>query len=689
MLPFQVSEGLDGGIIIHLRFLQQTQVFNPVQILAMLMSYLKEITEKNMESKVSDCVIGIPSYFTDLQRRSYISAAEIAGLRPLRLLHDCTATALGYGIYKTDFPSTGPSYVVFVDVGHCDTQVTLASFEAGSMKIKAHAFDRCLGGRDFDEVLFDYFAEKFKEEYSIDVYGNVRACIRLRAACEKVKKVLSANAEAPLNIECLMDEKDVKGHIKREEYEKLCLGLVERIKVPCNKVLGNAGLTVDKIYSVELVGSGSRVPAIVKMLSGLFNREPSRTLNASECVARGCALQCAMLSPVYRVRDYEVQDSLPFSIGLSTEEGPICTLTNGILFPRRQPIPSVKILTLHRSNMFQLEAYYADQNDVPPGVSPKISCFKIGPFNVSHGGKVKVKVKVQLNLHGIITIESASLFEDQEDETNMTNTEKVDSDFPTGVSSDTGANIVEDGIHVHPKSSGIPADGTSKSSHSRRVEVPVSETVFGGMTKAQLSEAHDKEHRLVQQDQLMERTKDRKNALEAYVYDMRNKLSDAYRSYATDSERESISKDLQQTQDWLYEDGDDETEMVYASRMAELKKLVDPIESRYKDEEARVQATRDLLKSIVEYRTTVKSIASGDKDVVLKECLKAEQWLREKTQQQDALPKNTEPVLWSSDIRRRAEALDMTCKQLLQPKASPPRSDGNKASNQSHKTANM
>ncbi|RVW99526.1 Heat shock 70 kDa protein 16 [Vitis vinifera] len=210
MFPFETSEGPDGGILIHLQYL-------------------------------------------DLQRRAYLYAAEIAGLKPLRLLHDCTATALGYGIYKTDFSS----------------------------------------------------AAQFKEQYNIDVYSNVRASVRLRVACEKLKKVLSANAEAPLNIECLMDEKDVKGFIKREEFENLASGLFERIRVPCNQALSDARLTVDKIHAVELVGSGSRIPAISRLLASLFRREPRRTLNVSECVARGCALQCAMLSPIFRVRDYE------------------------------------------------------------------------------------------------------------------------------------------------------------------------------------------------------------------------------------------------------------------------------------------------------------------------------------------------------------------------------------------------
>ncbi|XP_027186888.1 heat shock 70 kDa protein 16-like [Cicer arietinum] len=109
-----------------------------------------------------------------------------------------------------------------------------------------------------------------------------------------------------------MDEKDVSGFINREEFENLATALLERICIPCNKALVDASLTVDKMYSVELIGTGSRIPAIARLLTSVFKRELSRTLNASVCVARGCALQCAMLSPVFYVKEYEVQDSIPF-----------------------------------------------------------------------------------------------------------------------------------------------------------------------------------------------------------------------------------------------------------------------------------------------------------------------------------------------------------------------------------------
>eukprot|EP00258_Populus_trichocarpa_P039629 XP_024455648.1 heat shock 70 kDa protein 16 isoform X2 [Populus trichocarpa] len=663
LFPFEIVEGHDGGILIKVQYLGEIHEFSPVQILGMLFSHLKQIAEKSLEMPISDCVIGIPCYFTDLQRRAYLDAAAIAGLRPLRLLHDCTATALGYGIYKNDISNAGPTYVVFVDIGHCDTQVCLASFESGQMKILSHAFDRNLGGRDFDEVLFSYFAAQFKEKDDIDVCTNMKASIRLRASCEKLKKVLSANAEAPLNIECLMDEKDVRGFIKREEFERLSSGLVESISVPCRKVLANSGLTVEKIHSVELVGSGSRIPAITRMLASLFKREPSRRINASECVARGCALQCAMLSPIFRVREYQVQDSFPFSIGLSSDKVPICTLPNSTLFPKGQAFPSLKILALHRNNMFQMEAFYADPNELPFGIASQISSFMIGPFPVYQLEMVKVKVRVQLNLHGIVNIEAFMQIEDGAEVTNVTSENMV-------AKSDHSPSVEQNGAEVtnvaQSAPSSIPADEIRKGKIFKRLEIPVSEEVYGGMTKAELSEAEKIELQLAQQDLKMERIKDKKNALESYVYEMRDKIFSKYQSFATESERNEISINLEKTEEWLYEDEpDDESENIYNQKLEDLRKLVDPIEIRYKEDEAREKARKDLLSCIADYRMNAGSLTAGERDAVIDECNKAENWLQEKTQQQDSLPKNVDPVLWSCEIKRKAEGFDAYCSHIL------------------------
>ncbi|KAF3964858.1 hypothetical protein CMV_010901 [Castanea mollissima] len=601
LFPFECLEGQDGGVLIRLEYLGEMHTYSPVQILGMLFSHLKQIAEKDLELNVSDCVIGIPSYFTDLQRRAYLDAATIAGLRPLRLMHDCTATALGYGTWEGE---------------------TLMRF------------------------------------------------------CSDILQH-SSRSKAPLNIECLMDEKDVKGFIKRDEFERLSLNLLDRISVPCHKALLDSGLTVEKIHSVELVGSGSRIPAITRILTSLFNREPSRTINASECVARGCALQCAMLSPLYRVREYEVQDAFPFSIGFSTKESPICTLSNSALFQKHRSFPSIKILCLHRIDTFHMEAYYADQNELPAGVSPKISSSMIGPFQVSNMEATKVKVRVQLNIHGIVTVVSASLLEDGVDDDSLAKSDdhltsaKMEAEANHG--SSAVPNSAEDSNLKRMKPSSISSgDGLRKSKFVKRLDIPVSECVFGGIAKAELSEAEKTEHQLVQQDLKMEHAKEMKNALESYVYEMRDKVLHTYCGFSTESEREGISYNLQQTEDWLYEDGFDESVDAYTEKLEYLKKLVDPIENRYKEEEARARASKDLLDCITNYRMVVESHPVGERDVVIDECNKAEQWLQEKLQHQNSLPKNADPILWSNEIKRKSEALDMTCKHIMRSNASPP-----------------
>jgi len=300
-----------------------------------------------------------------------------------------------------------------------------------------------------------------------------------------------------------------------------------------------------------------------------------------------------------------------------------------------------------------------DGSELPPGTSANIGSFQIGPFQ-AHSEASKVKVKVRLNLHGLISVESAALIDDYRRDANSAD-------------------------HMEVDSSGDDMGDKSRNERSiQRQDLRIIEYIYGAMSKQELLEAQEQEQQLAYQDKLMERTKDRKNALESYVYDTRNKLSERYRSFATDSEREEISANLQQTEEWLYEEGDDETEEVYCSKLEELKKLVDPIENRCKDDEVRAVATRELLKCIVDHRMAAKSLSTSEREAVDNECNKSEQWLREGLQLQESLPKNVDPVLWSYQIKRREEELDMFCQNIARHKGSPARTDGSRGSDHMH-----
>ncbi|ONI15959.1 hypothetical protein PRUPE_3G071300 [Prunus persica] len=707
-LPFAVTEGPDGYPLIHARYLGESRTFTPTQVLGMLFSDLKIIAEKNLNAAVVDCCIGIPVYFTDLQRRAVMDAATIAGLHPLRLFHETTATALAYGIYKTDLPENEQLNVAFVDIGHASMQVCIAGFKKGQLKILAHSFDQSLGGRDFDEVLFHHFAAKFKEEYKIDVFQNARACLRLRVACEKLKKMLSANPEAPLNIECLMEEKDVRGFIKRDEFEQISVPILERVKGPLEKALLDAQLSIENIHTVEVVGSGSRVPAIIKILTDFFKKEPRRTMNASECVARGCALQCAILSPTFKVREFQVNESFPCSIALSwkgsgpdTQNGAVDNNQSTIVFPKGNPIPSIKALTFYRSGTFSVDVQYADVSDLQ--APAKISTYTIGPFQSTKGERAKLKVKARLNLHGIVSIDSATLLEEEEIEVPVTKeqpkeaakmeTDEAPSDAAPPSTNETDVNMQDakataDALDAE---NGVPESGdkpvqmetdTKADAPKRKVKktnIPVVELVYGGMPPSDVQKAIEKEFEMALQDRVMEETKDKKNAVEAYVYDMRNKLNDKYQEFVTEPEREAFIARLQEVEDWLYEDGEDETKGVYIAKLEELKKQGDPIEERYKEHTERGTVIDQLGYCINSYREAAMStdakfehIDISDKQKVLNECVEAEAWLREKKQQQDSLPKYANPVLLSADVRRKAEALDRFCRPIMtKPKPAP------------------
>ncbi|KAF7124663.1 hypothetical protein RHSIM_Rhsim12G0198100 [Rhododendron simsii] len=698
-LPFPVTEGPDGFPLIHVWYLGESRTFTPTQLLAMVLSDMKSIAEKNLNAAVVDCCIGIPVYFTDLQRRAVLDAATIAGLHPLRLLHETTATALAYGIYRTDLQENNQLNVAFVDIGHASMQVCIAGFKKGQLKILAHSFDRSLGGRDFDEALFQYFAANFKEKYKIDVYQNARACLRLRTACEKLKRVLSANLEAPLNMECLMEEKDVRGFIKREDFEKISIPILERVRKPLEKALSEAGLTVKNIHSVEVVGSGSRVPAIIRILTEFFGKEPRCTTNASECVAKGCALECAILSPTFKVREFQVNESFPFPIALSwkgaapdAQNGVADNQQSTIVYPKGNPIPSIKALTFYRSGTFSVDVQYADVSELQ--APAKISSYTIGPFQITKSERAKVKVKVRLNLHGIVSIDTATLLEEEEVEVpvfkepakegNKMDTDEASSDAVPTTESDVNMQDAKGGTDVPGAENGAPDSGDkpvqmetdakakAPKKKVKKTIIPVVEHIHGGMCPADVQKATEKEFEMALQDRVMQETKDKKNAVEAYVYDMRNKLHGKYQEFVTDPEREGLTTKLQEVEDWLYEDGEDETKGVYIAKLEELKKQGDPIEERYKEYTERGPVIDQLVYCINSYRDAALSndpkfnhIDLEEKQKVLNECVEAEAWLREKKQHQDSLPKYATPALLSADVRRKAEALDRVARPIM------------------------
>lgn len=216
-------------------------------------------------------------------------------------------------------------------MGEVQTSVSVVEYLKGKLKVLATAYDRTLGGRNFDNLLVEHFAKEFKEKFKVDIKSNQRALIRLRVAAENLKKVLNSTPEGVINIDSIMNDVDVKGKMKKEEYFEMCQPLLNRLDPLIKQALEDAGLTADKIFSLEIVGSATRFKPVQTKLAELIGKpEVSNTLNCEESVCRGCALQCAMLSPAFRVREFAVTDVSPYPIKVSWKDlGPDSMVIDG------------------------------------------------------------------------------------------------------------------------------------------------------------------------------------------------------------------------------------------------------------------------------------------------------------------------------------------------------------------------
>ncbi|KAI9883752.1 MAG: Heat shock protein hsp88 [Watsoniomyces obsoletus] len=588
-----------GQVGVEVTYLGKKEQFTATQLLAMFLGKVKNTASAELKLPVSDIVISVPAWFTDVQRRSVIDAAEVAGLKLLRLINDTTATALGYGITKTDLP-TGeekPRRVAFVDIGHTSYTCSIVEFKKGELAVKSTASDRHFGGRNIDKVLVDHFASEFKEKYKIDIKTNPKAIVRVAAAAEKLKKVLSANASAPLSIESLMNDVDVSTMMKRDELEELIKPLLDRATAPLEQALADAKLKKEDIDAIEMVGGSTRVPSLKNTIQEFFGKGLSFTLNQDEAVARGCAFSCAILSPVFRVRDFSVHDIVNYPIEFTWEKSPDIPDedTSLVVFNKGNVMPSTKILTFYRKQPFDLEARYAKPEMLPGKIKPWIARFSVK--NVKPDSKddfMVCKLKARLNLHGVLNVEQGYYVEDVEVEEPIPEEKSTENDKKDPNAMDTDP----------PNGNAKPKTRKVKK-QVRRGDLPVS-TGTASLDSATKESLAEKENSMAMEDKLVADTEDKKNELESYIYEIRGKIDDQYAEFASDDEKAALKQKLEEVENWLYEEGEDATKAVYSAKMDEIRFLAGPIIQRHYD---KVEEERQALQKAREEAEAAKKAA--------------------------------------------------------------------------------
>jgi len=316
--------------------------FTPQEISARILQKMKQTAEEYLGETVTDAIITVPAYFNDSQRQSTKDAGRIAGLNVLRIINEPTAAALAYGIEKKK-----DEKIAVYDLGGGTFDISILELADGLFEVKSTNGDTHLGGDDFDHAVIDWLISEFKKEQGIDLNNDKMALQRLKEAAEKAKKELSSSLQTDINLPYLTADASGPKHLNvsltRSKFEELIRDLVEKTRIPCEKAMQDAGLTLNDIDEVILVGGSTRIPLVQETVKNVFNKEPNKSVNPDEAVAIGAAVQGGIIKG--DVKDVLLLDVTPLSLGIETE-GSVMT----VLINRNTTIPT------HKNQVFSTAA---------------------------------------------------------------------------------------------------------------------------------------------------------------------------------------------------------------------------------------------------------------------------------------------------------------------------------------------
>ena len=320
--PFKIINSEKGDAWIEAK----GEKYSPSQISAFILQKMKETAEKYLGQAVTKAVITVPAYFNDAQRQATKDAGKIAGLEVLRIINEPTAASLAYGLDKKQNKK-----IAVYDLGGGTFDVSILELGDGVFEVKSTNGDTFLGGEDFDQRIMKYFMKVFKRKYKKDCSKDKKAIQKLRREAERVKRVLSSQHTAKLDIESLYDGVDFSETLSRARFEELNLDLFKKTMEPVKKVLNDADLKKTEIDQLILVGGSTRIPRVQQMLKDFFNgKELNRGVNPDEAVAFGAAVQGGVIGGIKdeKIEDLLLLDVTPLTLGIETKGGMMAPLIN-------------------------------------------------------------------------------------------------------------------------------------------------------------------------------------------------------------------------------------------------------------------------------------------------------------------------------------------------------------------------
>jgi molecular chaperone DnaK len=373
--------------------------YTPQEISAMILMKIKADAEAYLGEKVTQAVITVPAYFNDSQRQATKDAGKIAGLEVLRIINEPTAASLAYGLDKQDENNK----ILVYDLGGGTFDVSILELGDGVFEVKSTNGNTKLGGDDFDQRIIDYIADTFKKENGIDLRNDKMALQRLKEAAEKAKIELSSSLQTNINLPFITADatgpKHIDMNLTRAKFNELTHDLVEATIEPMRKALQDAGLSINEIDRVILVGGSTRIPAVQEAVKNFTGKEPSKGVNPDECVAVGAAIQAGVLTG--DVKDVLLLDVTPLTLGIETLGG-IATP----LIPRNTTIPTRKsqIFSTAADGQTSVEIHVVQGERQMAADNKSLGRFTLSGIAPAPRGVPQIEVTFDIDANGIVNV---------------------------------------------------------------------------------------------------------------------------------------------------------------------------------------------------------------------------------------------------------------------------------------------